>query len=294
MVTSKNPSNNRINFENFQELFTRPYVNPSCLLPSKPELNEFYLGPSFNDADSVERAAVAQLFPCTQESPFLDPFSLKPICENSIRTWPNADTTFRLWHARFWSSEYNTFIFPFGPMSITLRDVGALVNLPLLGDTVSPAIRIYSAAPKFEKKYTESYSGMQELYNNSGSEPTHAERVAFLQVWLCKYILCVPSLKPSMAYLPIAHEQAHGRSLNLCSLFLAIFYKGMAYLQYQLRTKASPTGSGPLWLAQLWLRAYFPKFGAPSTPPRSVGCYGMIINQLAPIDMSNRDVFTFF
>ncbi|KAL2498151.1 Uncharacterized protein Adt_23701 [Abeliophyllum distichum] len=52
-------------------------------------------------------------------------------------------------------------------MSITLRDVGALVNLPPLGDTISPAILISSAAPKFDKRYTGSYSGMQELYNNS-------------------------------------------------------------------------------------------------------------------------------
>ncbi|KAL2531384.1 hypothetical protein Adt_04735 [Abeliophyllum distichum] len=67
-------------------------------------------------------------------------------------------------------------------MSITLRDVGALVNLPPLGDTISPAILIFSTAPKFDKRYTDSYSGMQEHYNNFGSEPTHAERVAFLQL----------------------------------------------------------------------------------------------------------------
>ncbi|KAL2471292.1 PMD domain-containing protein [Abeliophyllum distichum] len=115
-------------------------------------------------------------------------------------------------------------------MSVTLRDVGALVNLPPLGDTVSPALLISSVAPKFDKKYNDSYSGMQELYNNSGNDPTHAEHVAFLQVWLCRYVLCVPSLKPSMAYLPNAHELALGRSLNLCSLFLATFYRGMAYL----------------------------------------------------------------
>ncbi|KAL2491136.1 PMD domain-containing protein [Abeliophyllum distichum] len=110
-------------------------------------------------------------------------------------------------------------------MSVTLRDVGALVNLPPLGDTVSPVLLISSVAPKFDKKYTDSYSGMQELYNNSGNDPTHAERVAFLQVWLCRYVLCVPSLKPSMAYLPITHELALGRSLNLCSLFLTAFYR---------------------------------------------------------------------
>ncbi|KAL2531785.1 hypothetical protein Adt_05136 [Abeliophyllum distichum] len=174
MATSKNSSENHISFEDFQKLLIRPYVNPSCLLPLKPELNEFCLGPSFNDDDSVGRVAVAQLFHCTQEPPFLNPFSLKPICDKNIHTWPKADTTFCLWHARmvkhsatkaifdrakisdlleiatrpplydpilfpialsFWSSEYNTFIFPLGPMSITLRDVGALVNLPHLWAT---------------------------------------------------------------------------------------------------------------------------------------------------------------
>ncbi|KAL2533485.1 Uncharacterized protein Adt_06836 [Abeliophyllum distichum] len=257
MATSKNPSDNRINFEDFQELLTRPYVNPSCLLPSKPELNEFYLGPSFNNADSVgttkaifDRAKIFDLLEIATRPPLYGPI-LFPIALS------------------FWSSEYNTFIFPLGPMSITLRDVGALVNLLPLGDIVSLAILISSAAPKFDKKYTDSYSRMQELYNNSGGEPTHAEHEAFFQVWLCKYILCVPSLKPYMAYLPIAHELAHGRSLNLCSLFLAAFYRGMAYLQYQLMHLLSE----PLWLAQLWLRAYFPQFGAhpPRYPPAQTG-----------------------
>ncbi|KAL2533684.1 Aminotransferase-like [Abeliophyllum distichum] len=200
MATSKKLSDNSTSFEDFQELLTKPYVDPSCLLLAKPELNEFYLGPSFNNVDSVDRAAVAQLFPCTQELPFLDPFPLKPIRDKSIHTWPKADTTLYIWHARmmkhsttkaifdharisdlleiatrppiydhvpfptplsFWSSEYNTFIFPLGPMSITLRDVGALVNLPPLGDTISLAILISSAVLKFDKKFNDSYSGMQ-------------------------------------------------------------------------------------------------------------------------------------
>ncbi|KAL2542552.1 hypothetical protein Adt_03530 [Abeliophyllum distichum] len=80
----------------------------------------------------------------------------------------------------FWSCGYNTFIFPLSPMSIMLRNVGSLVNLPPLGDTISLAILISSAAPKFNKKYNDSYSGIQELCNNSGGEPTHEEHVAFL------------------------------------------------------------------------------------------------------------------
>lgn len=158
-----------------------------------------------------------------------------------------------------WSSKYNTFVFPLGPMSITLRDISTLVNLPPLGDTIFSGILITGVALKFDKKLTNSYFVMLSMYNNSStSEPTHAERMAFLLVWLCKYVLCVPSLKPFPAYLPIANELARGRSLNLCPFFLAIFYRGMASLQVQLRGGASPTGSGPLWLTQLWLMSYFP------------------------------------
>lgn len=174
----------------------------------------------------------------------------------------------------FWSSEYNTFVFPLGPISITLRDVGALVNLPLLGDTIFPDILIFGVVPKLDKKLTESYSSLQTSYNHSSAEPSHAERVAFFQIWLCKYILCMPSMKPSMSYLPIAHELARGRPLNLCSFFLAALYRGMIFLQFQLKNGASSTGSGPLWFTQLWLRAYFPPLGAPSISSRSASCYG--------------------
>ncbi|KAL2474280.1 hypothetical protein Adt_35016 [Abeliophyllum distichum] len=50
-------------------------------------------------------------------------------------------------------------------------------------------ILISSSAPKFDKRYTDSYSGMQELFNNSSSEPTNAERVAFLQAGVEVYAL---------------------------------------------------------------------------------------------------------
>lgn len=51
-------------------------------------------------------------------------------------------------------------------MSITLRDVRALVNLPPLGDTISPVILVTGAAPKFEKRLTDSYLGMQSFIIN--------------------------------------------------------------------------------------------------------------------------------
>ena len=34
---------------------------------------------------------------------------------------------------RFWSPDYNSFIFPKGPMFVTLRDMYYLTGLPILG-----------------------------------------------------------------------------------------------------------------------------------------------------------------
>ncbi|KAL2525137.1 Aminotransferase-like [Abeliophyllum distichum] len=118
----------------------------------------------------MKHSATKAIFDCAKIFELLESATRPPLYDPIL--FPIALT--------FWSSEYNTFIFPLGPMSITLRDVGALVNLTPLGDTISSAILISSAAPKVDKMYTDSYSGMQELYNNSGGEPTHAERVAFL------------------------------------------------------------------------------------------------------------------
>ncbi|KAL2542082.1 hypothetical protein Adt_03060 [Abeliophyllum distichum] len=38
----------------------------------------------------------------------------------------------------FWTSDYNTFVFSLSPMSVTLRDISALTNLPHRASTSSP------------------------------------------------------------------------------------------------------------------------------------------------------------
>lgn len=258
MAISQSQAGDSFSFDDFQKLLSRPYITPSFLAPANVELNEFYLGPFFNNAEAVEQTAVGQLFPCTQGLPFLNSLPLGLLRENGICTWPKSDVTFRRWHAclvghgptkalvdnarisdlleisirpptfdstlfsialSFWFSEYNNFIFRLGPMSITLRDVGVLVNLPPLGDNIFPSILVSGGASKFGKNYTESYSSLQTFHNPSSAKPSHTEGVAFLLVWLCKYVLCVPSIKPSLSYLPITHELARDRPLNLCSFF---------------------------------------------------------------------------
>ncbi|KAL2486710.1 Uncharacterized protein Adt_31466 [Abeliophyllum distichum] len=102
-------------------------------------------------------------------------------------------------------------------MSVTLKDINALTNLPPVGATISPAMIVTHMPSSIEKRFFGSYKQLQTLYGNTATEPKHVERVAFIHYWLC-------------------------------------LYGGMATLQDQLRSSASPTSSGPLWLTQLWLR----------------------------------------
>ncbi|KAL2466298.1 hypothetical protein Adt_42149 [Abeliophyllum distichum] len=81
---------------------------------------------------------------------------------------------------------------------------------------------------RIEKQFFGLYKKLQTLRNNIGAEPTSFERVAFIHYWLCKFIICVLSIKPSIGYLPIYNELAYGQPLNLCSFLLATLYRGMA------------------------------------------------------------------
>ncbi|KAL2513174.1 PMD domain-containing protein [Abeliophyllum distichum] len=239
-------STNSLSFEDYRTFFTQPFITPGSLLPSNTRHHKFYLGPAFNVADAVGSSHVSQIFSTTYIFPFLETLPLPPLCNAGVRTWPKLVISFHAWHkcmighgptkalfdrARilelleltldiptfdptlffvalcFWASDYNTFVFPLGPMSITLRDISALTKLPPTG------------------------------------------------------------------YLPISNELVHGKLINLASFVLAGLYRGIATLQDQLRSSTSPTGSRPLWLAQLWLRAYFSYFGAPSSATCPVRYY---------------------
>ncbi|XP_022855250.1 bromodomain-containing protein 9-like, partial [Olea europaea var. sylvestris] len=81
MAAPQTQSDDSFNFENFQKILTRPYVNSNFLASADAELNEFNLGPSFNNAETIEQVAIGQLFPCTQGPPFLNSLPLRSIRE---------------------------------------------------------------------------------------------------------------------------------------------------------------------------------------------------------------------
>ncbi|KAL2465904.1 Aminotransferase-like [Abeliophyllum distichum] len=63
----------------------------------------------------------------------------------------------------FWTSDYNTFVFPLGPMSVTLRDISLLTNLLPIGATISPAMVVIHIPPSIEKHFFGFYKQLLTL-----------------------------------------------------------------------------------------------------------------------------------
>ncbi|KAL2480066.1 PMD domain-containing protein [Abeliophyllum distichum] len=235
-------STNSFSFEDYQTFLSQPFITSGSLLLANTRHHEFHLDPAFNVADAVGHSPVVHIFFTSYTFPFLKPLLLPSLCNASIRTWAKS-----------------------GPMSITLRDISALTDLPPIGAAISPAMVVTHTHSSIEKQFFGSYKQLLTFRDNTTAEPNHVDRVAFIHCCLCKFVICVPSIKPFIGYLPIFNEFAYGKLLNLGSFVLAGLYRDMATVQDQLCSSIFPTGGGPLWLAQLCLRAYFPYFGTPSS-----------------------------
>lgn len=80
--------------------------------------------------------------------------------------------------------------------------------------------------------------------------------------WLCKYVFCVQFGNVVKELAKLANIMANGQKKNGAPLVLASNYRGMEFLVIQIKENKSKSGHGPLLILQLWLYAYFPKFGS--------------------------------
>ena len=160
---------------------------------------------------------------------------------------------------RFWVPSINSFIFPFGLASITLRDVFLLTGLPMIGPDALCLIDIedtnlikYSAASTDFSSY---HSLIQHRVKNT-SEPLEKEHVEFLWVLICKFFICPSSKKSTVEYLHLARAVASRKFFALGTILLSLTYRSLNY--YHSCCPFLKFG-GSLWLIQLRLFAYFPE-----------------------------------
>ncbi|XP_073051741.1 uncharacterized protein [Primulina eburnea] len=157
---------------------------------------------------------------------------------------------------RFWSPSCNVFIFPFGPLSITLYDISLLLGLPVAGPD-SPYFVDDPAAPALaHTRYCyPSYRAVVKEWSSCSGVPSEVEHTMFLWVLICHYIFCPSSGKPSSEYLPLACSLSTGRVYNLAVMFLGSIYRG---LNQCVRHDPISKLGGVAWFLQIWAFSYFP------------------------------------
>ena len=155
----------------------------------------------------------------------------------------------------FWSDALNAFLFGHEPMTPTLLDV-----LMLTGLNISAPDRSYDllakANSRLKTRNIGGWKGYIEKYFKTGAAD-HREHVAFLNMWLEKYIFCGKTIGPTSNTFKMAETQADGNQIPLGKHLLGSVY----YLLHQVSVKLrddQPIGNlgGPWWFIQLWLNMY--------------------------------------
>ena len=104
------------------------------------------------------------------------------------------------------------------------------------------------------------------ILNHIGDESTVSEReyVAFLNMWLERFVFCGSSCCPTYNHKLMAEHLAVGKDIPLGKYLLGAAYHLMYQVAAQLlKNEPVHSISGPWWLIQLWLNLYIHKIVSP-------------------------------
>ena len=85
------------------------------------------------------------------------------------------------------------------------------------------------------------------------------EHIAFLTLWLSRYVFCSRSLQVASSLIPLARDLHENRRVCLSELLLVDLYESLRSVVLSLKSHTSKNIllAGPFWLLQLWLNAMF-------------------------------------
>jgi len=165
----------------------------------------------------------------------------------------------------FWSNSLNAFVFGHGPMTITLVDNYILTGLRITG-SIQP-YDFLSAGSKRLAKISDCIRWISYILNHIGDVSILDERehVAFLNMWLEKFIFYGLSCGPTYNHKYMAERLAADNEIPLRKYLLGSAYHLMHQVSIQLlKNELVHTISGPWWLIQLWLNLYMHKIVRPN------------------------------
>ncbi|KAF3966047.1 hypothetical protein CMV_009816 [Castanea mollissima] len=139
--------------------------------------------------------------------------------------------------AEKWCSETNTFLFPWGEITITLEDTMVLGGYSVLGDSVLCTVdseELKETEEKLEEARREIARTIRKKadkalwmkkFMDSGSEVEHE---AFLACWLSRYVFITTRDSISKHLFPIAIQLARGTRIALAPAVLASIYRDLS------------------------------------------------------------------
>ncbi|KAI5398847.1 hypothetical protein KIW84_064290 [Lathyrus oleraceus] len=229
------------------------------------------------------------------------PFYRLPVCG------PPQSCGMLLAALQFWESSTNSFHTKCGMITPTLLDITAITGLKPTGkvfdcEAVAPIPLRFDVGDS--RKPT--YNNFIDHHATSAGHVTDEEHVAFLTLWLSRFIFCSRSMQVAKHFALLETQLHQERDIALGQLILASIYESLSEVVCQIRLfdpensrKKNVLVHGPFWFWQLWLNATFSK-GIASYGMRRVACppeerhlIWKRLTPLTPIDKNFPDLQVF-
>ncbi len=127
----------------------------------------------------------------------------------------------------FWSNTINAFLFNHGPMTPTLLDITMITGLDVTSSANPMSLNTKNQFD-FRTKSIGGWSGYVAAYMGKGSI-TSREHVAFLLMWLEKFLFCGSSCGPTTNWQFLAEALETKRQFPLGKILLGYLYQMLTY-----------------------------------------------------------------
>jgi hypothetical protein len=154
----------------------------------------------------------------------------------------------------FWSSGVNAFLFGHGPMSPTLADVYMMTGLD-----ITESMYPYKYKGSTRQKGVKTGVGYKMYIQNHMCDCplTEVEYMAFLNMWLCRFVFCGKANEPTLNHIAMAENLAVGHLIPLGKYLLGSVYHMLHQTTYLMHTSQKIyCVNGPWWFVQMWLQLY--------------------------------------
>jgi hypothetical protein len=133
----------------------------------------------------------------------------------------------------FWSNGANAFLFGHGPMSPTLADVYMITGLNVTGSVYPHKYK--GSSRQTGVKIGVGYKRYIQKYMSHGPL-SEVEYMAFLNMWLCRFIFCGKANEPTLNHIVMAADLAVGNLIRLGKYLVGSVYHMLHQTTYLMHT----------------------------------------------------------